>query len=276
MANFVRFVLAAAVLPGLAAFAPPKPPPALRLYVFDCGQMDVHNDSEFHPGVAGQSRTLADPCFLVVHPKGTLIWDTGLPEGIPDGTVVDNNYTLHIRHLSQQLKDIGYSPDSITYLGISHMHFDHVGDASLFPHATLLIQKAEYDAAFGPTPSKLGYDSSAYQTLRMNPVKKLDGDFDVFGDGSVVIHRAIGHTPGHQTLYVQLPKTGNVLLSGDLAHFRDNWEHQRVPDGNFDSAQTVGAMQEVARFLAAHHAVLWIQHDIDQFRALKHSPAYYE
>jgi N-acyl homoserine lactone hydrolase len=281
MTRTTRSILAAAaLLPSIIAFAPStSAPPALKLYVFDCGLMQVNNDSTFHPhNPPGVHRTLSDDCFLVVHPtKGTLIWDTGLPESTPDGTVLANNFTLHIPHkLSEQLRAIGYDPATITYIALSHFHSDHAGNVALFPKATLLIQRPEYDAAFGPTPQKFGFDPSTYASLKSNPVKQLDGDYDVFGDGSVIIKRAPGHTPGHQTLFLRLPKTGNVLLSGDLAHFTDNWTNQRVPLYNFDSAQSVASMRATAQFLKDNHATLWIQHDHDQFLTLKHSPQYYE
>jgi N-acyl homoserine lactone hydrolase len=279
MTRTTRWLLsAAALLPSITAFVPATTPPALKLYVFDCGLMQVRNDSTFHPhNPPGVHRTLSDDCFLVVHPKGTLIWDTGLPESTPDGTLLANNFELHIPHkLSQQLREIGYDPTTITYIALSHFHSDHAGNVALFPKATLLVQRPEYAAAFGPTPQKFGFDPATYASLKSNPVKQLDGDYDVFGDGSVVIKRAPGHTPGHQMLFVRLPKTGNVLLSGDLAHFTDNWTNQRVPLYNFDSAQSVASMRAAAQFLKDNHAVLWIQHDHDQFVTLKHSPLYYE
>jgi glyoxylase-like metal-dependent hydrolase (beta-lactamase superfamily II) len=216
----------------------------------------------------------------VAHPKGTLIWDTGLPDELvkaPQGTTVMNLFTLYMpKTLAEQLKEIGYAPDAIDYMGISHMHFDHVANSSLFTKATLLMQKEEYDAAFGPTPDKFGFDPKSYPTLHKNPVKTLQGDHDVFGDGSVTIKRTLGHTPGHQALYVKLPKAGNVLLSGDLVHFTENWEKRYVPSFNFDKAVSVQTMTDVEKFLKDNRAMLWIQHDLEQNAAIKHSPAYYE
>ena len=132
------------------------------------------------------------------------------------------------------------------------------------------------DAAFGAEPSKYGFDPAGYPTLRSNLVKLLEGDHDVFGDGSVVVKRALGHTPGHQALYVKLPKTGNILLSGDLVHFTDNWVHKRVPGFNFDKEQSVKTMQEVDQFLKANNATLWIQHDLEQNAGIKHAPAFFD
>ena len=257
------------------------PPAGLHMYVFNCGTIDVLDISVFQPGIGkGEHKTLTDSCYLVVHPKGTLMWDTGLPDALaqtPEGKTVMNIFVVKMpKTLAGQLKEIGYAPDSIQYLGISHMHFDHIANANLFPGATLLMQKEEYDAAFGPEPAKYGFDPATYPTMRANPVKTLSGDYDVFGDGTVVIKRTTGHTPGHQTLFVKLPNTGNIVLSGDLAHYTDNWMHKRVPSFNFDKEQSVKSMEETEQFLKANHATLWIQHDLEQNADIKHAPAYYD
>ena len=268
-------VLAACATQQLASRQP------LRLYVFDCGAIDVLDISVFHPGIGkGERKTLADSCYLVVHPKGTLIWDAGLPDALarmPEGKTLYDMFIMRVtKTLAAQMREIGYTPETIDYLGISHMHGDHVGHASLFPRATLLLQKEEYAAAFGPDPGQYGFDPSTYLALRANPVKILAGDYDIFGDGTVVLKRMLGHTPGHQALYVRLPKTGNILLSGDLAHFTDNWVHKRVPSFNFDKEQSVKTMQEAEQFLKANNAILWIQHDLEQNAGIKRSPAYYD
>jgi N-acyl homoserine lactone hydrolase len=254
---------------------------SLRLYVFDCGTIDVSDISVFSPGVdKGKKKTLTDSCYLVAHPKGTLVWDTGLSDEIAKdkgGKKLSDNFHARLRTpLAQQFKATGYSPDAVTYLGLSHMHFDHIGNVGLFPKATLLMQKEEHEAAFGPDSAKFGNDQKNYPSLAANPVTKLSGDHDVFGDGSVVIKRAIGHTPGHQALFVKLPKTGNILLSGDMAHFTKNWENRRVPSFNFDKELSLKAMEEQAAFMKANKATLWIQHDLEQNAKIRHAPKYYE
>jgi glyoxylase-like metal-dependent hydrolase (beta-lactamase superfamily II) len=254
---------------------------ALRLYVFDCGTIEVSDISAFSPGVdKGKKKTLADTCYLVVHPKGTLMWDTGVSDavaGMPEGMKASDNFRLRLKKpLASQIREAGYAPEEVNYLGLSHMHFDHTGNVGLFPTSTLLMQGEEYEAAFGPDRAKFGNDPKKYPTLANNPVTKLSGDHDVFGDGSVVIKRAIGHTPGHQALFVKLPKTGNVLLSGDLAHFTKNWKNRRVPSFNYDKELSLKAMNEQAAFMKANKATLWIQHDLEQNAKLRHAPKYYE
>ena len=131
----------------------------------------------------------------------------------------------------------------------------------------LLVQKAEYewpDAKGGP------------RFKPEHPVTKLEGDRDVFGDGSVTIISTPGHTPGHQSLLVKLPKTGAVLLTGDATHFKANWEARNVPGGNFDKAKTTASMTKMADLLAKDKAQLWINHDKPQRESLKLAPAFYE
>ncbi len=280
---FIRTLFVTALIFILASCATRQPTSEqpLRLYAFDCGVIDVLDISLLQPGVGkGEQKTLVNTCYLVVHPEGILLWDTGLSDklvDIPEGITLYDIFVMRVtKTLAAQLKEIGYPPERIDYLGISHMHGDHVGNANLFAQATLLMQKEEYDAAFGANPDKFGFDPTAYPTLHSNPVKKLNGDYDVFGDGRVIIKRTLGHTPGHQALYIKLPKTGNILLSGDLVHFSDNWVHKRVPSFNFDKERTVTTMNEVEKFLEENQATLWIQHDKEQNAGIRHSPAYYE
>ena len=279
----IRSLFATITVLLLAACVTDRPLPSqpLRLYVFNCGSIEVLDVSVFHPGIGlGERKMLANSCYLVVHPNGSLLWDAGLPDGLvhtPEGKTVYNTFTMRVtRTLVAQLQEIGHGPEMVGYLGISHMHGDHIGNVGLFPHATLLIQREEHDAAFGPDAGKFGFDPALYPSLRSNPAKLLEGDHDVFGDGTVIIKRTLGHTPGHQALFIKLPKTGNILLSGDLVHFTDNWTHKRVPGFNFDKERSLRTMQEVEAFLKASNATLWIQHDLEQNAGIRHAPAYYE
>jgi len=161
-------------------------------------------------------------------------------------------------------------------IAFSHTHGDHVGKANYFTKATLYMQEPEYAAAFGANPSKFGFDPSTYEKLRANPVVKLNGDYDVFGDGSVMILSTPGHTPGHQSLLVRLPKRGPVVLSGDMTHFQENWVNRRVPANNFSKEQSVQSMEKVAALLEASKAQLWINHDKAQSAGIPKSPKYVE
>lgn len=275
------FAITAMLLLVACVTGRPAPTQPLRLYVLDCGSIEVLDVSVFHPGIGlGERKMLANSCYLVVHPNGSLLWDAGLPDGLvhtPEGKTFRDLFSMRVtRTLVAQLQEAGHGPETVGYLGISHMHGDHIGNVGRFPRATLLIQREEYDAAFGPDAGGFGFDPALYPSLRSNPARILEGDHDVFGDGTVIVKRAPGHTPGHQALFVKLPKTGNILLSGDLVHFTDNWTHKRVPGFNFDKERSLGTMQEVEAFLKANRATLWIQHDLEQNTGIRHAPAYYE
>ena len=254
--------------------------PTLKLYVFECGIHKFQDISGFSPGVdKGVAKTLTNSCYLVKHKKGYLLWDTGLNDSIGTKGIEVKDWKLHLsmkNPLMQQLKEINVKPEDITYLGISHFHFDHTGNANNFPQATLLVQKEEYEAAFGKEPEKYFFDPKTYNKLNKDKAVQLTGDHDVFGDGRVIIKRGIGHTPGHQYLYVDLEKTGGIVISGDLVHYTKNWKHKRVPGFNFDKEQSVKTMADAEVFIKEKKAQFWIQHDLEQNATIKHAPAFYQ
>ena len=248
----------------------------------ECGHTRVKDESLFSPGVnEGVSRQNAVNCYLIQHPAGTMIWGTGLNDElilIPEGIVVANG-NLHLtvtRTLASQLKALGIAPEAVTYVSMSHMHPDHSGNGNLFAASTLILQQEEYDAAFGDDPGRFAFNPKFYGKLGGSEAIKLNGDHDVFGDGSVVIKRTVGHTPGHQSLFVDLPQTGPLVLSGDLWHFASQREYKRVPAFNFDKDATLASMVVLEAFIAEQQATVWIEHDIDQSRSLRHAPEFYE
>jgi N-acyl homoserine lactone hydrolase len=272
-----RWILLAALLCA-APVAIPTPSAAQggieRLYVLDCGQNIGRDQGRWSPGVnEGKPMEFSDNCYLIRHAKGFLLWDTGVPDAVaamPDGMVVAGGAITYRRAktLAAQLAELGVKPAEVTYVAVSHTHGDHVGNLGLFPTATILIQGAEYEWAMG-LPTKPGF--VATQTI-----DKLAGDRDVFGDGSVTILSTPGHTPGHQSLLVVLPKTGALVLSGDAVHFRDNWEQRRVPSMNVNRDQTLASLDRIAGVLAERKATLWINHDRAQSATLRYAPASYE
>lgn len=251
-----------------------------RMYVLQCGESRTNDVSaNWSPGVdVGVARDFSDNCYLIRHAERWFLWDSGMSDGIaakPDGVVAANGLlTMWVRTtLTSQLQALGVAPTDVTDIAFSHFHSDHVGNANLFTSATLYIQEAEYDAAFGPNAAKFNFNSALYEKLRGNPVKKLHGDYDVFGDGSVMIIATPGHTPGHQSLLVRLATRGPVVLSGDMVHFQENWEHRRIPLRNFDQAESKQSMEKVAELLTRERAELWINHDKAQSAAIPKAPA---
>ncbi len=277
------FALMFAVVSALAACAsqPPAPTGVQRLYVFYCGEARIPDISPWSPGVnVGQAAVFSDNCYLIRHGSDWMLWDSGYPDAIadvPDGVPGPRNMrSYRSRTLVSQMAEIGVAPDQVAYVAFSHTHGDHVGNANLFTAATLYIQQAEYDAAFGPEPAKYGFNPATYGKLRDGKVVKLQGDYDVFGDGSVRILSTPGHTPGHQSLLVHLPKTGAIVLSGDVAHFEDNFVNRRVPGFNFNADQSRQSMDRVDAIVKSEHAQLWINHDSKQSATILHAPKYYE
>ena len=253
---------------------PQATPGIERLYILNCGEGVAGDISRWSPGVnVGKSMDFVDSCYLVKHAQGWLLWDTGVADAIsamPDGQKPADPSATHWKRpktLMFELEQLGVKPGDIKYLAISHTHPDHIGNVTLFPQSMLLVQKAEYE---WPTPLGAGRFKPEH------PVTKLEGDKDVFGDGSVIIISTPGHTPGHQSLLVKLPNTDAVLLSGDAVHFKSNWDNRAVPSMNFDKDKTVASMQRMADILAKEKAQLWINHDKAQRDSLKMAPSFYD
>jgi len=254
----------------------------IKLYIFDCGSIEVSDKSLFSSGGEyhkNDAMTFANSCYLIKDGNKTLLWDTGNIDSLitkPEGEKRGGVFTVKVKNtLLSQLKEIGVKPEEIDFVAFSHMHADHTGNANYFPSATWLVQSVEYSAAFSKNPAEFRFDPNTYSTLANSKVIKLNGDYDVFGDGAVMIYSAPGHTPGHQVLLVKLVNTGPVLLSGDLYHFDENRAHKRVPVFNFDQEQTIAAMNRVEDLIIKEKAQMWIQHDLLQSNSRKHSPAFY-
>ena len=251
---------------------------SLRLYLFDCGHLRIADPGRFSLTMDEVSTLeLSVPCYLIEHPDGTLLWDAGLSDSLAEGsphTQANGTVTTVTATLRAQLEELGYQPADITYLALSHLHYDHAGNANDFVASTWLVQRPEHEAAFGDAQGF--FDRALYAELENSETMLLDGDHDVFGDGTVVIKSAPGHTPGHQVLFVDLAETGGVVLSGDLYHFPESRLLKRVPTFNFDEAQTIESMDLVEDFLSETGARLWIEHDSAAYARLEKSPAYYE
>ncbi len=245
-----------------------------KLYILNCGEGVAGDISRWSPGVnEGKSMDFVDTCYLVKHAQGWLLWDSGIPDAVaamPNGLAPADPKAIYWRRpktLAAQLDQLGVKPADVRAMAVSHSHPDHIGNVELFPTAMLYVQKAEYE---WPGPNKEPRFKPGH------PVTELEGDRDVFGDGSVTIVSTPGHTPGHQSLLVKLPKTGAVVLSGDAAHFRDNWDNRRVPSINFNKEQTLASMQKLSEIMTREHAQLWINHDKAQRDSQKMSPAFYD
>jgi len=288
---FLALLQALLALPARAGTSPGAPiaSASLRLYVLDCGAIHVADTARYElRRDEVETSELSVPCFLVVHPGGALIWEVGAvpdsewqpgaasvvhPLALPDGQTRDITLT---RSLGAQLAEIGYPPAKIRYLAVSHYHYDHTANANAFAHSTWLVRRAERDAMFAATPPGTTRPDT-YAQLKTARTTLIESDeFDVFGDHSVVIKFAPGHTPGHQTLLLRLRNTGPVLLSGDLYHFPQERTLNRFPVFEFDREQTRRTRAEIDEYLKSTGAALWIQHDYVANRKLRKSPAFYD
>jgi N-acyl homoserine lactone hydrolase len=272
----------AALSAGFAANAAPAPKGPLRLYILDCGTIGPMDPALFSlkPSEINREVNFVSPCYLIVHPKGTLIWDVGqIPDkDIPDdGTeVVQQVFLKATRRLGPQLLALGWQPKDITYVAMSHYHVDHTANANMFSGSTWIVQQAEYDIMF--SDGEVGIRSpETYKDLKnAKRITLQNADYDVFGDGRVVIKTAPGHTPGHQMLYLKLAKFGPLLLAGDLYHLPEERSLDRVPTFDFDPAMTRASRKSVEDFLKGTGATMWIQHDPATNTPLKKAPQYYE
>jgi N-acyl homoserine lactone hydrolase len=260
-------------LPASAAVSEP------RIYVFDCGHaafkdMGAFSDTGEYDGKAGE---IAAPCFLIRHPKGDLLWDLGLGDHYAENKEgSDAAPGVHITvpvTLLEQLKALALTPKDIAYVGFSHLHWDHTGNANLFPDATWIVNTAELAAALALPPPN-GVLPETFSAYKKAKLESIEGDYDVFGDGSVVILKAPGHTPGHQVLKVRLKKSGTVILSGDLYHLRTNRTFRRVPVYNVSRADTLASMARIETFIKNTGGRLIVQHDPKDFQTLPKPPAF--
>jgi len=273
-------ILLGACLAATLLHAAPKPPKTLRLYIFDCGTIhtatvDAYSLKKEEVG----STEMAIPCILVTHPKGTLMWDNGdIPDRAfpPGGGPASAGVVTQDKPLLPQLAAVGYTPADITYLAMSHYHGDHVANANAFAGSTWLVRKVERDRMFSGEPIPRS-DPANYSLLKNSKTVIIDQDeYDVFGDGTVIIKSAPGHTPGHQVLFLKLAKTGPVVLSGDLYHYPEERTLQRLPVAEFNKDQTAASRAELEVFLKKTGAQLWIQHDLLGNAKLKKAPVFYE
>jgi N-acyl homoserine lactone hydrolase len=265
---------AAVLLTGLLSAASGAQAGVEKLYILNCGEGVAGDISRWSPGVnEGKSMDFVDNCYLIKHSDGWFLWDTGIPDAVatmPNGLVpADPKATTWKRPktLASQLEQIGVKPEDIKGMAVSHTHPDHIGNVEMFPSTMLYVQKSEYQWPGVDTKPRFKTE---------HPVTLLEGDKDLFGDGSVTIVSTPGHTPGHQSLLVKLPKTGAVILSGDAAHFRDNFDNRRIPAANFSADETVASMQKIAELVQKDNAQLWINHDKAQRDTLKMAPEFYE
>ncbi|MEM9740425.1 MAG: N-acyl homoserine lactonase family protein [Pseudomonadota bacterium] len=254
------------VAPLSASLEAPSGVTQLELHKLDCGTIEISDLDDFSSAgdFAGETDTFNNTCWLVRHPDGDLLWDTGVP-GMLAGqpAFAQDIYTVSLNtSVTQQLRERGISTTEIEFVSISHSHFDHVGQIDQVSGATWLVHENEYNHMFS---GAVEGDETATQfgAFASMAFEMFSGEKDVFGDGSVVIFPTAGHTPGHTSLQLTLPETGPVLLTGDLYHRTESRELRRVPRFNTSEADTLASMDAFEGRAAALGATVIIQHEID-------------
>ena len=251
-----------------------------RIYVFENGHISGLDPKLFNfTREEIKQPDFVNISYLIVHPKGTLQFDTGAIADSHfkgDGAVATEGILSATKPLVPQLAAAGYKPSEITYLALSHYHSDHTANANEFANATWIVQRAERDFMFADKPQGIVQPAS-YSALRKAKTRILDNeDFDVFGDGAVRVVSAPGHTPGHQVLFVRLARRGPVVLAGDLYHYPEERTTGRLPTFEFSADQSRAARAKVEALLKQTGAELWIEHDIATHEKLPKSPGYVE
>jgi len=214
-----------------------------------------------------------------------LLWDTGVipdadvEKAAPKPALYDVNAVSHAvvsRTLRSQLAALGYKPADITYVAISHAHKDHTANLNEFAASTWLVRPVEREFMWKPNNERV--EPKFYSQLEHSKSISLDRDeYDVFGDGVVLLKAAPGHTPGHQVLVLNLSKTGRVMVAGDLYHYLPERTFQRKPpDNEFSVEQSAASRAMIEEYLKKTGTAIWIQHDFRANTKLKKAPAFYE
>jgi glyoxylase-like metal-dependent hydrolase (beta-lactamase superfamily II) len=286
----VTVVLLASVLPGLA-----QSPAGMRLYAFSSGALTVPK-SLLQAGAPGTPTPVPVGFFVIQHPKGNVLFDTGNNDRIINdpsywGAFVQGLNPVRTPDVAidAQLAKIGLKPDDIKFVVVGHMHLDHGGNIGKFPKSTLVVQKDEVRNAFWPEPGTAGpYIPGDFMMLRSDPgtsplpnkwpMIQLEGDLDLFNDNSVVVKRWVGHTPGSQMMIVRLPKSGTTILTSDNVYFADNVTKNLLPDVSlaYSPSGILNAYQWIREMQARENAKFYTAHDPDAWKAMKHAPDYLE
>jgi N-acyl homoserine lactone hydrolase len=248
-----------------------------RLYVFDMGRLPVPDPKSYNfaPGEIPPV-PLAVAAYLIVHPKGSLMWETGLVPDEEVGTPARNSERAQGHKLRDELARVGYRPEDIQYLAMSHYHTDHTGNANQFTGSTWLARKGDRDLMFSGQPQRV-MNPGLFTKLKDVKTTLLDkDDYDVFRDGTVVLMPTPGHTAGHQVLILTLAKAGTIMLVGDLYHFPEERHTDKFPTWEYNVEQSRASRTKVEDFAKKNNAQVWIEHDVRNHEKLKKAPEYYE
>ncbi|WP_370187642.1 N-acyl homoserine lactonase family protein [Qipengyuania sp.] len=260
-----KSAIAAALLASIAMPATAQEAPDIEMWRLDCGTIELSDAGPFSDThlYDGEQRTLTDSCYLIRNDEKYLLWDAGFPAALKGKSNTQWVFTVSLTEtIPEQLAKIGIDPAEVTYVGLSHYHDDHIGQARDFPGAELLIGHGDAEAVTsGRMEATRAQLAPWLAEGARGKVTRVAADHDVFGDGSVRIVAMHGHTPGHKSLVVKLPRMGTLMLTGDLYHFEEQIENRGVPQFNTDRADTLASMDRFDRMADNLDATIVIQHD---------------
>ncbi|SRR5579864_2023976 len=272
----LRSIIQTSLLLALTIPLAAAPAPSVRLWRLDCGTVQVNDLNVFSDTYAyvGQSKKLTASCYLIKHADIYMLWDTGLPEASLGASLQAPGAMAASlsRTIKDQLSELNVLPASISIIGISHSHWDHTGQAASFPQAKLFMGKGDVEAMRQPESERA--KPLEHWLTGGGSLEEVTGDKDVFGDGSVVMLDLPGHTPGHHGLLIKLAKTGYILLSGDVAHFRENLASDGVPAFNDDRAKSLASLERFKQISKNLHAITVIQHEPEDVTKLPLFPKF--
>ncbi len=250
----------------------------VQLYTLDGGRLDFNDMGIFYDTGEheGQKGHMAVACYLIHHGNDWLLWDTGNGDKMASEKNGEMKSGIHFsqqKTLVSQLSEIGLKSADIRYVALSHLHPDHTGNLYLFPNAQFLVSSKELKWALA-TPTPEGVERSLLTPLLKGNVKSSDDDIDVFGDSTVMLLRAPGHTPGHRILLVKLAHSGSILISADLYHTRENFEKGTLGVGNTDRAATLASFNRFNGLIVNKHARVIIQHSPEDFSKMPPFPKF--
>jgi N-acyl homoserine lactone hydrolase len=289
-----KFAIGVCAAVGLASQVFAASPEGMKLYVFTSQPLDISRAALSSAASGTDKFMIPVAFFLIKHPNGNVLFDTGDNDKVitdptywgPMASLLDKGVSADLA-IDTQLAKAGVSPSDINYVILGHMHLDHAGNVGKFPKATIVVQRDEIANAFYPKPgTACCYVPGDFAHLRgwggtnanTQPTIELNGDLDLFGDGSIFIHRTVSHTPGSQIALIRLPKTGLIVLTSDLCYSKENLDKDILPSIGlvYDPTGMLDGYHYVKSAINREHGDVIFAHDPDVFKAHKHSPEYYE
>lgn len=250
----------------------------MKLYILDGGRGYTPDMSLFTPGRnMGKPLTIPFSMYLIDHPGGLVVFDTGFDlEREPRKEGPGRETWKPEQRIDRQMIKLGYKPEDVKFVILSHMDWDHCGCMTLFPRSTFIVRKRELQEAWWPDAPGGRNFNDFKDTRDYKYIQPLDDeDFDVFYDGSLVCIDTRGHTRGHQSLIVNLPKSGKFVLVGDAVQVQDQLDYKLPPHGCCNVEMAMWTIDRLQHMRSIGMRII-MNHDLVQFETLKIAPDYYE